>query len=226
MIQLSRVRGHLFDLVIAGFDPDIESLEKLQEMQDVVQGPEMDKGEDSRMDSGEEYRWGKLEGEEALRCFHGITECHKAVKLNKAERDILAMASENNWQDPWLEKAGSLESQQFPTVLQRAKQMGASRIGYILDDSNDSLHGGHEEIVWLNDEAQRGTGMERGDQNAAKHYRVTQAFIREQVNEGTLKIEQVASTSNTTDILTKALGKVLFQKHRANLMGPQEPTKS
>ena len=61
---------------------------------------------------------------------------------------------------------------------------------------------------------------------AAKHYRVTQAFIREQVNEGTLKIEQVASTSNTADILTKALGKLLFQKHRANLMGPQEPTKS
>jgi hypothetical protein len=57
---------------------------------------------------------------------------------------------------------------------------------------------------------------------AAKHYRVTQAFIREQVNEGLLKVEQVPSADNVADILTKALSKVLFQKHRATLMGPQQ----
>jgi uncharacterized membrane protein YfbV (UPF0208 family) len=55
-----------------------------------------------------------------------------------------------------------------------------------------------------------------------KHYRVTQAFIREQVNEGLLKVEQVPSADNVADILTKALSKVLFQKHRATLMGPQQ----
>ncbi len=107
-----------------------------------------------------------------------------------------------------------------------------------------AAHDACEEIVWL-----RHIASELGDDvdypillrndnsgvvkqstkqvnhTAAKHYRVTQAFIREQVSEGLLKIEQVASAENTADILTKALGKVLFQKHRTNLMGPQEPAK-
>ncbi len=103
-----------------------------------------------------------------------------------------------------------------------------------------AAHDACEEIVWL-----RHIASELGDDvdypillcnvnsgvvkqvnhTTAKHYRVTQAFIREQVNEGLLKIEQVASAENTADILTKALGKVLFQKHRTNLMGPQEPAK-
>ncbi len=107
-----------------------------------------------------------------------------------------------------------------------------------------AAHDACEEIVWL-----RHIASELGDDvdypillrndnsgvvkqstkqvnhTAAKHYRVTQAFIREQVNEGLIKIEQVASAENTADILTKALGKVLFQKHRTNLMGPQEPAK-
>ncbi len=58
---------------------------------------------------------------------------------------------------------------------------------------------------------------------AAKHYRVTQAFIRQQTDVGLIKVEQVASADNTADIMTKALDRVLFNKHRANLMGPQEP---
>ena len=56
---------------------------------------------------------------------------------------------------------------------------------------------------------------------AAKHYRVTQAFIRQQTDNGMIEVEQVASAENTADILTKALDRVLFFKHRANLMGPQ-----
>ena len=108
-----------------------------------------------------------------------------------------------------------------------------------------AAHAACEEIVWL-----RHIASELGDDidypillrndnsgvvkqstkqvnhTAAKHYRVTQAFIREQVNEGLLKVEQVPSADNVADILTKALPKVLFQKHRGNLMGPQEASEA
>jgi hypothetical protein len=58
---------------------------------------------------------------------------------------------------------------------------------------------------------------------SAKHYRVAQAAIRQHGDDKTIKVLNVASLDNTADILTKALPRVLFFKHRARLMGPQRP---
>jgi hypothetical protein len=56
----------------------------------------------------------------------------------------------------------------------------------------------------------------------AKHYRVEQAFIRENVSDGLVRLENVASEENAADFFTKALGAKLFIKHRLVIMGPQE----
>jgi hypothetical protein len=56
----------------------------------------------------------------------------------------------------------------------------------------------------------------------AKHYRVEQAFIRENVSDGLVRLENVASEDNAADFFTKALGAKLFIKHRLVIMGPQE----
>jgi hypothetical protein len=58
---------------------------------------------------------------------------------------------------------------------------------------------------------------------SAKHYRVAQAFIRAECNNGHVRIGQVNTKDNVPDILTKALDRIQFCKLRINLMGPQEP---
>jgi hypothetical protein len=58
---------------------------------------------------------------------------------------------------------------------------------------------------------------------SAKHYRVAQAAIRQYGDIDIIKICKVDSADNTADILTKALPRSLFHKHRARLMGPQCP---
>ena len=55
----------------------------------------------------------------------------------------------------------------------------------------------------------------------AKHYRVEQAFIRENVTDKLVRLVNVASEDNAADFFTKALGTKLFCKHRAVIMGPQ-----
>lgn len=55
---------------------------------------------------------------------------------------------------------------------------------------------------------------------AAKHYRVSQAFIRNLMDD-TLVVHKVHTDDNAADILTKPLGTMKFLKFRSLLMGPQ-----
>ena len=116
----------------------------------------------------------------------------------------------------------AMEGQEFEKRPYNGRSKSTVKIGYIMDKQCASRgEQGKEKVIWLKPYGcysleQREVGIEQ--------YRVTQAFVREQVNEGLLKVEQVPSADNTADVLTKALAKVLFQKHRANLMGPQGPS--
>ena len=55
----------------------------------------------------------------------------------------------------------------------------------------------------------------------AKHYRVDQAYIREECDCGEVHLDQCPSSDNYSDFFTKALDKKDFERHRHTLMGPQ-----
>jgi hypothetical protein len=57
----------------------------------------------------------------------------------------------------------------------------------------------------------------------AKHFRVSQAYIRGLGNEGVVRVEKVGTAHNASDIFTKALPASLFLRHRSTIMGPQRP---
>jgi hypothetical protein len=57
----------------------------------------------------------------------------------------------------------------------------------------------------------------------AKHYRISQAYIRSKGDDGTVEVEKVATALNHSDFLTKALCTELFVRHRDAVMGPQRP---
>jgi len=62
---------------------------------------------------------------------------------------------------------------------------------------------------------------------AAKHYRISQAFIRQVCGDGIARSAPIASVDNSSDLGTKPLLPRLFLKHRLQLMGPQDnPDKS
>lgn len=61
--------------------------------------------------------------------------------------------------------------------------------------------------------------------SAAKHYGISQAFIRQVCDDGIAKAVRVDSQSNPSDIGTKPLPAPLFLKHRMEIMGPQELSK-
>ena len=105
-----------------------------------------------------------------------------------------------------------------------------------------AAHDAAEEIVWLRHLAAElgedidyvspifsdnagvvGQSTKQVNHCSAKHYRVAQAAIRQHGDDKSIKIKHVASADNTADISTKALPKLLFFKHRARLMGPQQP---
>jgi hypothetical protein len=54
----------------------------------------------------------------------------------------------------------------------------------------------------------------------AKHYRISQAYIREKGADGSVHVNKVGTTDNHADFLTKALCAELFFKHRDAVMGP------
>lgn len=56
----------------------------------------------------------------------------------------------------------------------------------------------------------------------ARHYRVDQAYIKQQCEQEQVRLEQVPTEENEADFFTKALGKQLFLKHKLAIMGPQE----
>jgi hypothetical protein len=58
---------------------------------------------------------------------------------------------------------------------------------------------------------------------AAKHYRMAQAYIRQKGEDQTIKVEQVDTKLNASDMMTKALHVPLFHRHRYRIMGPQLP---
>jgi hypothetical protein len=57
----------------------------------------------------------------------------------------------------------------------------------------------------------------------AKHYRISQAYIRSKGDDGTVEVEKVSAADNHSDFLTKALCTELFVRHRDAVMGPQRP---
>ena len=57
----------------------------------------------------------------------------------------------------------------------------------------------------------------------AKHFRVTQAYIRNLGGDKVVKVNKVSSEDNHADIFTKPLPFAAFSRHRAALMGPQGP---
>ena len=57
----------------------------------------------------------------------------------------------------------------------------------------------------------------------AKHFRVTQAYIRNLGDDKIVKVGKVSSADNHADIFTKPLPSAAFARHRAALMGPQSP---
>ena len=58
---------------------------------------------------------------------------------------------------------------------------------------------------------------------AAKHYRIAQAYIRNKVEDLTVKVVKVDTADNGADMFTKALHEGPFRRHCAEIMGPQEP---
>ncbi len=57
----------------------------------------------------------------------------------------------------------------------------------------------------------------------AKHYRIAQAYIRQMVDYGVVKLARVGTEENYSDIFTKALHGPAFIKHQFRIMGPQVP---
>jgi hypothetical protein len=57
---------------------------------------------------------------------------------------------------------------------------------------------------------------------AAKHYRISQAYIRSKCDDGTVHVIKVPTAVNHSDFFTKALCAALFIEHRSAVMGPQE----
>lgn len=57
---------------------------------------------------------------------------------------------------------------------------------------------------------------------AAKHYRIAQAFIRQICSDGIAKALAIDTSNNPSDIGTKALAVLPFQRHRLSIMGPQD----
>jgi hypothetical protein len=55
----------------------------------------------------------------------------------------------------------------------------------------------------------------------AKHYRVDQAYIREECDSEEVHLDECDTSANYSDFFTKALDKKDFEKHRHALMGPQ-----
>jgi len=57
----------------------------------------------------------------------------------------------------------------------------------------------------------------------AKHYRISQAYVRSKDMDGTIKVVKVSTALNHSDFLTKPLCRLLFERHRDAVMGPQRP---
>ena len=56
----------------------------------------------------------------------------------------------------------------------------------------------------------------------AKHYRISQASIKQYVADEEVRVQKVASADNPADFFTKALDRELFEKHKLTIMGPQD----
>jgi hypothetical protein len=57
---------------------------------------------------------------------------------------------------------------------------------------------------------------------SAKHYRIGQAYVRQLNRDQVIDVRRVPTDENHTDTLTKPLARILFEKHRLAIMGPQE----
>jgi len=57
----------------------------------------------------------------------------------------------------------------------------------------------------------------------AKHYRMSQAYVRSKDLDETVKVIKVRTELNHSDFLAKPLCRLLFERHRDAVMGPQRP---
>jgi hypothetical protein len=60
--------------------------------------------------------------------------------------------------------------------------------------------------------------------SSAKHFRIGQAYIRSNGEDGTIKVGGVDTADNHADMFTKALHAPAFTRHRDPVMGPQTPS--
>jgi hypothetical protein len=60
--------------------------------------------------------------------------------------------------------------------------------------------------------------------STAKHYRIAQAYIRQQVSDLTIAVQGEDTETNESDIFTKALPAPAFLRHQSTILGPQMPS--
>ncbi len=56
----------------------------------------------------------------------------------------------------------------------------------------------------------------------AKHYRISQAMIRQLNTDKVIDTDRVPTDLNCTDMLTKPLPTAAFERHKLRMMGPQD----
>jgi hypothetical protein len=56
--------------------------------------------------------------------------------------------------------------------------------------------------------------------SGAKHYRIGQAYIRSNGDDGIVLVEGIDTADNPADIFTKALHATAFNRHCDTIMGP------
>jgi hypothetical protein len=57
----------------------------------------------------------------------------------------------------------------------------------------------------------------------ARHFRVSQAYVRGKEEDGTIDVQRVDTDQNPADLFTKPLHSLLFVRHRNSIMGPDFP---
>ena len=60
----------------------------------------------------------------------------------------------------------------------------------------------------------------------AKHFRITQAYVRCKSDDGSVSVSKVGTFDNHADFLTKPLCRTPFERHRLAVMGPQRAPSS
>lgn len=72
-------------------------------------------------------------------------------------------------------------------------------------------------IIYEDNQSCIKTAESSGEHKRMKHINVKYNFIREAIGNKEIKLKYLQSNEQIADIMTKGLGKILFEKHRRNL---------